>query len=139
MSIRRELSHLDTTIPTLRRFGLVVGGIFVAIGAFLMWRQVGWAPILFWIGGPLVLLGALVPRVLRLVYLGWMGIALVFGSIVTPILLTIFFFLVVTPLALFFRLIGRDALHRRLDRDAPSYWIDKEVLIADRSRYEKFF
>lgn len=139
MSIRKELEALPTEPHDLRKFALVVGGVFLAIGAFALWREAPWAPIPLWIGAPLVAVGVVYPRVLRPVYLGWMGLAFVLGTIVTGILLTLFFFLVITPVALFFKLIGRDALHREIDREAESYWIAKEYAIPDRSRFEKFF
>lgn len=139
MSIRQEIQGLQTDIPTLRKFGLVVGGVFVAIAAFLYWREVSWALIPGYIGAPLVVLGAVFPAILKPIYIGWMSMAFVLGSIVTRILLTIFFFLVITPVGLFFKLIGRDALTRKVDRKADTYWIEKEYPIADRTRFEKFF
>lgn len=139
MSFREEFESLPTDIPALRKFGLVVGGVFLAIAGFLVWRDVSWGVYLGYLGAPLALLGLVVPAILKPVYLAWMAMAIVLGSIVTRILLTIFFFLVITPVALFFKLIGRDALTRKVDRDAKTYWIEKEYLITDRSRFEKFF
>ncbi|MEM9553020.1 MAG: SxtJ family membrane protein [Acidobacteriota bacterium] len=139
MSIREEIRLLPTDTRALRNFGLLVGGVFCLIGGLLLWREVTWALIPLWIGGPLMLLGAVVPRVLRPIYLGWMTMAIILGAFMTRVLLTLFFFLVLTPVGLFFRLIGRDALHRRLDRDAASYWIAKEYPIPGRERFEKFF
>ena len=145
MSIREELKHIPSETSDLRSFGLVVGGVFTALW-FLFWGPLpyffdrgGNYPVLAVIGITLMVLGAAVPRVLKTVYLGWMGIAVVIGSIVTPLILTIFFFLVLTPVGLFFRLTGRDVLNRKLDRDAPTYWIKKDYPITDRSRYENFF
>ncbi len=45
------------------------------------------------------------------------------GFVVSFILLAAFYFLLLTPVALVFRLIGRDALGRRFDAVAPSYWV----------------
>ena len=144
MSIMEEIRQLKTDPKTLRSFGLVVGGVLVGIWA-LLWgldRFVGRGgdfPWLWMVGGALILLGAVLPRVLKPVYLLWMGLAVVLGFFVSRIILTIFFFLVLTPVGLFFRLTGRDVLKRKLEPDAETYWIPKENLIADRSRYEKFF
>ena len=87
----------------------------------------------------LVLLGAVAPRILRRPYRVWMALAVVLGFVMTRVILTVFFFLVLTPTGLVFRLLGRDSLHRKIDRQAPTYWLPKEYPIADRSRYEKFF
>ena len=145
MSIREELRNIPAEISNLRSFGLVVGGVFTALW-FLFWGPLpyflergGNYPVLAGIGIVLMVLGATIPRVLKPVYLGWMGVAVVIGSVVTPVILTIFFFLVLTPVGLLFRLLGRDALTRKIDRGASTYWLKKEYPIADRSRYENFF
>ena len=80
-----------------------------------------------------MLLGALVPRSLRLIYIGWMSLAFILGFAVSTALLTVFFYLVVTPIRLIARLAGRDFLHRNFDRSAASYWI-----MPDRSPSREF-
>ena len=111
---------------TLRQFA----GLFLVI--FLGWAALRWfggkqgvvtqvmagAAILF--GVP----GLLVPTLIRPIYTGWMIAAFPIGWTVARLVLGIVFFLVVTPIAFVFRLMGRDALHRR--RAAPAtYWKDK--------------
>lgn len=139
MSILKELKSLPTDTKTLRKFGLMVGGVFLAIATFLLWRKVEWGIYLAYVGAPLFLVGAVFPRALKQVYLGWMAMALAIGTVMTAVLLTLFFILVITPVGLFFKLIGRDVLQRKFDREAPSYWITKEYPITDRKRYENFF
>ena len=139
MSIKKELASLPADKRALRNFGLLVGGVLVAFGLFFLWRKSEWGAYLAYAGGALFLLGALWPRILRPLYFAWMAMALVLGTVMTAVLLTVFFLLVITPVGLFFRLIGRDVLQRKFDRQAASYWIPKEYPIADRSRYEKFF
>lgn len=140
MSIKKELASLPTDKGALRKFGLTVGLAFIALGSLAyFWKHREWGLYPIGLGALLFLVGAILPRILRPVYLGWMSIALVLGAVMTRVLLTIFFLLVVTPVGLFFRLIGRDVLHRKFDRQAKTYWIPKEYPIADRTRYEKFF
>jgi hypothetical protein len=140
VSIKKELASLPFDKKALRNFGLLVGAVLAAIGLFFFWRRSAeWGLYLAAAGGLLILVGLVVPRILRPLYFAWMAVGLTLGTIVTTVLLTVFFLLVITPVGLFFRLIGRDALHRKFDRQAASYWIPKEYPIADRSRYEKFF
>lgn len=139
MSIREDFASLPQGPPVWRKFGLVVGGVFLALAALAWWRGASWFPVALAVGAPLVVLGAVVPKWLRLVYQGWMFLAVIMGFVVTRIILVVFFFLVITPVALWFRLIGRDALHRKFDREAKTYWLEKEYPIADRTRFEKFF
>lgn len=139
MSIKKELASLPTDDTTLRKFGLMVGAVFVVFALALTWFGKKWGVYLLVPGAPLMLLGALWPRGLKQIYRAWMTMALAMGTVMTAVLLSVFFFLVITPVGLFFRLIGRDILQRKFDRQASTYWIPKEYPIADRTRYEKFF
>ena len=139
MSIAQEIRELKSGTKELRQFGWVVGGVFLLIGAFFWYLGATWFRIPLWIGSPLVVLGTIVPIVLKPVYFAWMSMAAVLGFVMTRVILTVFFFVILTPVGLVFKVIGRDALHRKLDRGASTYWIEKEYPIADRTRYEKFF
>ncbi|MCP3959954.1 MAG: hypothetical protein GY719_19080 [bacterium] len=146
MSIIAEVKELPADPSDLRKFSWTVGIAFVLLWAVLAYvfpwvfgAKVRDLPLLWQIGVVLAVVGTLLPIVVKPIYYAWMTMAVALGFVMTRVLLTIFFFLVLTPVGLVFRLIGRDALHRKLDRDAPSYWIEKEYPIKDRSRYEKFF
>lgn len=147
MSIRQELAQLSRSNEAVRSFGWSVGGAFLALWLvfigpvhyFSDYAKGGHHPALMWIGVALIVLGTILPVVLRPIYILWMGFAFTMGFFMTRVILTIFYFVVLTPVGLFFRLIGRDALQRKIDRQASTYWIEKEYPIADRSRYENFF
>jgi len=62
-------------------------------------------------------------RATRLIYLGLTLVTLPIGLVISFLLLATFYFGILTPLAIVFKLIGRDALKRRFDADADSYWI----------------
>jgi len=145
MSILAEINELKPETQDFRKTGWTVGGVLLGIAAviaFLRWRETGEIyiqPVLAAIGGVLVVLATIAPKVLRPFYWLWMGLAVVLGFFMSRVILTIFFFLVIVPVGLFFKIIGRDALHRKLDRQGSTYWIEKEYAIKDRSRLEKFF
>ena len=61
-----------------------------------------------------------------LVYIPWMGFALVMGTIVSNLILAILFFGIITPIALVFKLIGRDSMNRGFTRKEESYWQNAE-------------
>jgi len=124
--IREELKQLSTTPRDLRKFGLVVGGVFLLLGLWFLLRHKPVWPYLLSPGALLVVFGLVAPRALRQVYLGWMAMAFVLGLVVSTLLLTLFFFLVITPVSLLARLFGKDFLSLRLDRAAPSYWLSRE-------------
>jgi len=84
--------------------------------------DVRWAAIISAIG-IIVFLGSFVSlKVTRIVYLGLALATLPIGLAVSVLLLAIFYFGLISPLALVFRLMGRDVLGRKFNPEVPSYW-----------------
>ena len=63
------------------------------------------------------------PSLLKGLYLVLNAVAMPIGYVVSHVILFAIYFLIFTPIALVFRLIGRDALHRKIDRQAATYWL----------------
>lgn len=123
--IREELKQLTTTPRDLRKFGFVVGAVFLLLGTWFLYRHKSVWPYLLTPGVALMGFGAIAPRSLRPVYIGWMAMAFTLGLIISTVLLTLFFYFVITPTGLIARLVGKDFLSLKLDREAQSYWIRK--------------
>lgn len=111
----------------LRRFGVLVGGVFAAIGA---WPAIfrgqdpqGWALVL---GTALILLGVMLPRSLVHAYRGWMTLGNALGWINTRILLGVIFYGIVAPMGLCMRLMGKDPMHRGFRRDVETYRVRRQ-------------
>lgn len=122
--VRAGLARLDPTPRSLRAFALTVGGALLLLALWLGWRRhspLALAPGL--LGGALALAGLAAPARLRPLHRGWMALALALGWVVSRLVLTGLFFLVVTPLALLGRLTGRRGLELRPDRSARTYWV----------------
>jgi hypothetical protein len=109
------------TTAELRRFGLLVGGIFVLLGGVTRWRGHPTSSLVFWVLGGLLILGGLViPAQLGPVYRAWMGLAHLISKVTTPIVMGVMYYLVISPLGLLARLFG----HRPLRRPpGPSFWV----------------
>lgn len=107
----------------LRKFGLVTGGIFIALFGLIFPFVLGRHYVLWpWIiGGVLVVLALIFPLGLAPVYKYWMKFSHVLGWINTRIILGIIFYLFITPIGLMIRLFTRDPMARKLDRSATSY------------------
>src|SRR4029453_10985494 len=121
-----EIKALKTGRRELRNFGLLVGGVFTALGLWFLFRGKPWYAWALVPGVVLTVFGALLPRSLKYPYLAWMSLALVMGFIVSHVILTLFFFLVVTPVGLVARVFGKDFLRLKLDRNTSTYWIPRE-------------
>jgi hypothetical protein len=121
----------------LRVFGLsalaasvVLAGVFV-----LLWGlALIWAVVVLVIGVAILLCSLVSPRAARVVHIALSAVGLPIGFVFSFILLAAFYFLLLTPIALVFRLMGRDPLHRKFDSAADSYWISRKPT-ASLDRY----
>lgn len=117
-----ELMNIKSTKKELREFGLLVGGILVAIALFGLWKARPWAPPVLGIGAALAAIGAFMPRLLLPAQKAWMALALVLGAVMSRVILTLLYYLVLTPVALFARAIGKRFLDTRFRNGSESYW-----------------
>lgn len=93
------------------KFGLTVGGAFLAIALVLWWRDRHTAAqVLAVVSLPFVLGGFLVPTYLGPLHRAWMGLAHAISRVTTPIFMGIVYFLVLTPTGLVLRALGKDPL-----------------------------
>jgi len=123
-----------------REFGLVVGGVFVLLGTWWLFRGklTGVAQVLVSLGTLLVLLGIIAPSVLVYPNKAWMKLAEALSFVSTRIILAFVYFLVLTPIGLTKRAMGWDPLHRRADR-IDSYWRPYSQRQRNPRHFEKMF
>ena len=121
----------------LRVFGLsamaasiVLAGVFVLVWGLAM----VWAIVALMVGAAILLCSLLSLRAARIIYIALSAVGLPIGFVMSFVLLSAFYFLLLTPLALLFRLIGRDSLHRRFDHGQDSYWVPRKST-ASLDRY----
>ena len=123
-----------------REFGLIVGGIFVLLSSWWIYR--GKFPHVYTVtlplGAWLVLLGLIFPPALRWPNRAWMALAEVLSFVSTRVILAIVYFLVLTPIGVVKRLSGWDPLHRRAAA-SDSYWRPYSERQRDPRHYEKMF
>lgn len=136
--IKNEYQVLDRSRGALRRFGVTVGLVILLLGAVLLWRGRGASWLLISIGAGLLLAAGLAPSSLKWVHAPWMIASLALGWIVTRVLLTIVFFLVITPIGLFQRLFGKSAIEVAFAANLASYWQRRTAAPAPED-YEKQF
>ncbi len=136
--INDEYQKLDRSPRGLRRFGLTVGPVILALGCFFLWRHRGAGWPLISIGTVLIVAAGLAPSLLKWVHAPWMMGSFVLGWIVTRVLLTIVFFLVVTPIGLLQRLFGKRIIEVAFRPNTASYWQARTTrpMVED---YEKQF
>ncbi len=114
-----------------RKFGLTVGLAFLVLGGIVLWRdKTTVAAVLGGLGAVLVLGGLLLPTRLGPVQRGWMGLAHAISRITTPIIMSIMYFLIITPIGILRRLFGGSALVRKPNDPAlmpGGFWVVREA------------
>jgi hypothetical protein len=111
----------DRTLGQFSEIALFVLGMVLA--PLALWRGHETGAVALWSLAVLLRLAGLVrPRWLRPVFLGLSLATWPIGWVVSHTALALVYALVFTPVALAFRLIGRDAMQRKWDRAAASYW-----------------
>ncbi len=112
--------------------------VFFAIVACLLYMRFGWttpAVVILPISALLAIVGAIWPAVLNPMYVIWMAAAFPIGWVVSHLLMAMIFYLLVTPVGLIMRLLGRDPLDSKFDKNANSYWKQRET----RDSMDRYF
>lgn len=125
----------------LRQFAGIWFPLFWAIVGLLIGFRAGWWNVVLPVWGAVAaasIVGLTWPRLMRPVFFAWIVAALPIGWIVSHLLLAAVYYLLITPLGLVMRLIGRDKLQMRFDRDAATYWTPRPPPPA-KSRYFRQF
>ncbi len=100
-----------------RSFGVSVGGVLLLLAAILLWRhRVLRAEILGGIGAVLLVLGLAAPPLLKYPSRYWWKFSRAFGHVMARFWLSLLFLLILTPVNIVWKLIGRDPLSRKRER-----------------------
>ena len=118
--------HSPQNLPSNRNFGFLFAGVFALLAAYGGYHGANVTTVYGWlIAGVIIGLVAIIaPGLLTPFNRAWMKLGELMGKIVSPLVLGIIFFVLITPVALVTRLFGRDEL-RLKKTDASSYWIDR--------------
>ncbi|HEX7955530.1 MAG TPA: SxtJ family membrane protein [Pyrinomonadaceae bacterium] len=122
-----------------RKSALLVAAVLLGIAAWNLYRGRTTVVIVFGsLGGALVVAGLLVPAAARAFHVAWMRFAVALGHVNSRVLLTLVYYLVVTPYGIVSRLVRRDPLRRRGEA-AESYWVERKTTRQAREGFERLF
>lgn len=109
-----------------RQFGLTFAVLFLLLTALLLvWRNTAW-PVALVLALAFGGLAAFAPSRLRPLNRLWLRFGLALHAIVSPVVLSILFFGVITPVGILARFAGKDFLRLTFNRQATTYWIDRQ-------------
>jgi hypothetical protein len=114
----------DIKISTNKSFGLVFFVVFFLISVYPLLNE---GNIRFWsltVGIIFLTLGLLNSKILTPLNKIWFKFGLLLGSIVSPLVMSVIFFFVVTPISSIMRILGKDILNLKWN-NTNSYWIEK--------------
>ena len=127
----------STDIKEIRKFGIVAFFFFGFMAAMGLWRQTTGFGLFF---GFLSLTGMgfiLLPVHFRPVYQAWLKVAHFFNRVITLLVLTLAYYLVITPFALIKRVLGGHPLPMKPDPNATSYWVSRSEPVQPKERFAK--
>jgi hypothetical protein len=125
----------------LRSFGkiaLVASTVIALLLYLLKGIALKWVLIIFGFGLIIFIISMISLKLTKMIYLGMILFTLPIGYVVSFILLALFYFLLLAPLGLIFRLIGRDPLNRRFDPNKKSYWLSRQSPKGPEQYFHQF-
>ena len=131
------MSLNSTDTKQIRKFGLIALIFFGSLCALGIWREKSIPTYLF---GVLAILGLgfiLLPYQLKPVFIGWLKIAHFIGRVVTTFILTLAYYLVITPSGLIKRVFGGAPLPVKPDRNSSTYWVTRTEPVQPKDRFLK--
>ena len=126
-SLSEHKQNIQVERGSEKSFGLVFAVVFLLVGLYplvnnkeiLLWSLI--TALIFF------LLAYLAPKVLALPNKLWFKLGLALGAVVAPVVMALVYFTTVVPIGLIMRLMGKDMLRQKLDKNAKSYWIVRDL------------
>lgn len=124
----------------LRQFAGLFLIVFLALAGWRVWH----GPVDLWARGLATLavvvggVGLIRPRAIRYVYSGWMIVAFPIGWTISMTVLALLFFVLFTPIAALFKLMGRDELRLRRSDERATHWTAKPAPSSVREYFRQF-
>lgn len=127
MSSHEVIHSADDIAPgSDRSFGLIVGGILVAIAVYQYFKGAGW---FLYVGAPglvLMLMALALPRALRPLNIAWTRLGILLGRIVTPVVMFLVYIIAVVPVGILLKLTGKDLLRLKKGSHSTSFWVERQ-------------
>ena len=134
-----EIKNIKEDKTTLRKFGLTVGIVLLLVGIVLYLTGKSSFVVFGGAGVLLVLFGLILPNILKPLNKIWMILALIMGWFMSRVILTILFYLVLTPIGITAKIFGKKFLNLKIDKEAKSYWEKREKSVTEKIDYERQF
>ena len=134
-----EIKHIKTGKKDLKSFGVTIGIILLLIAGFLFYKDKESFQIFLYIAGAFIGFGSIIPIILKPIYIVWMVFAVILGWFMTRVILSLLFYVIITPIGLVLRIFGKDFLDLKKQAVQRSYWNQRDRNFEKNQNYEKQF
>lgn len=118
-----SLAEIQNQLPSNKKFGVFFSIVFIMVAIYAHWGfKSDFSIFALSISTLFAVTAFLAPQLLSPLNSLWYGLGLLLGKIVSPIVLGIIFFVLITPISLITRLFGRDEMKIK-KRSVKSYWV----------------
>lgn len=131
------MTSSSTDKKEIRKFGLIALSFF---GCLCLLGIIYKKPVPAYFFGGLSLLGfglTVIPGQLKPLHRAWLTVAHAIGKIFTFLMLTLAYYMVITPAALLKRVFGGSPINTKIDKNIKSYWVKKTEPIQTGKRFLK--
>lgn len=124
------MSKLDDHTSSPKSFGIIFSVVFLIVALYPLFSSEKIRLGAGIISAIFLLIAFAAPKVLTVPNKLWFKFGILLGSIIAPIVMALVYFLTVLPTGLIMRLLGKDLLKKKLDKNAKSYWIKRSEPIG---------
>ncbi|MDP2362196.1 MAG: hypothetical protein Q8M94_00350 [Ignavibacteria bacterium] len=134
-----EIKYIDKSDEAVKKTGLTVGVVLILI-SLLLW-YLGKASFMYFSisGGLLIILSFIAIPALRPFHKLWMMLALLMGFVMSRVILTFLYYLVLTPIGLLAKVVGKKFMPLSFDKSASTYWEKRDITVKQKIDYERQF
>lgn len=137
--LKEDINYIDKSDVAVKKTGLTVG-IFLILISMLLWYLDKSSFVYFSIiGGLLVILAIIAIPILRPFHRLWMTLALLMGFVMSRVILTLLFYLVLTPTGFIAKIVGKKFMPLGFDKKTNTYWQKRDITVKQQIDYERQF
>lgn len=135
MAIKKRVEAVEA-----KKFGVILGVGLLLLAGYFLWREHPMrAYVVGGIGAASLLLPFVIPPLWLKIFRLWMKFAEGLSWVMTRVILSVFFFLILTPVGLFMRILGKNPLDLKFRDNKATYWIDKPKGEYTVERYKRLY
>jgi hypothetical protein len=137
--LKDELKLIDKSDEAVKKTGLTVGVVLILV-SLLLW-YLGKTSFVYFssIGGLFVIFSFIAIPVLRPFHKLWMMLALLMGFVMSRVILTLLYYLVLTSIGLLAKIVGKKFIPLGFDKSVTTYWEKRENTTKQKIDYDRQF